>query len=47
MKISEFVLTTKNSNALHKVQDTLHHNFKTDRRNYTITYHWSTVDIGK
>jgi integrase len=36
MKMSELVLPIKDSNILHEVQDTLLHNFKAGRRNYTI-----------
>ncbi|GAD17750.1 site-specific integrase [Lentilactobacillus otakiensis] len=34
--MSELVLPIKDSNILHEVQDTLLHNFKAGRRNYTI-----------
>lgn len=34
--MSELVLPIKDSNVLHEVQDTLLHNFKAGRRNYTI-----------
>ena len=34
--MAELVLPIKDSNVLHEVQDTLLHNFKAGRRNYTI-----------
>ena len=39
--MKQLVLPIKDSNVLHEVEDTLLHNFKAGRRNYTI------VQVGK